>query len=119
MICRICSNSVTLTVETKDSLTREGFTCKGDPTAGLVWDDGDDVEIAGFLTDDTNPCRLGVPLHQCDGYFEKRCDPFVCSCGNNDGNDGHDDTTRKLSPGTLFRLIDEDVLEGPNKFPGN
>ena len=57
-------------------------TCKGDPTAGLIRDNGNAVEIAGFLIDDTNPGRLGVPLHQCDGYFEKRCDPFVCSCGN-------------------------------------
>ena len=48
-----------LTAETKDSPKREDFTCKGDSTAGLVRDDGDDVEIAGFLTDDINPCRSG------------------------------------------------------------
>ena len=57
-------------------------TCQGDPTAGLIRDNGNAVEIAGFLIDDTNPERLGVSLHQYDGYFEKRCDPVVCSCGN-------------------------------------
>ena len=30
----------------------------------------------------------------------------------------HDGTTRMLSPGTLFCVIDEDVLGGPNRFPG-
>lgn len=35
-------------------------------TAGLIRDNGNVVEIAGFLIGDT------------DGYFERRCDPFVC-----------------------------------------
>ena len=72
------------------------------------------MEIAGFLIDDTNPGRLWVPLHQCDGYFEKRCDPFVCSCGNiiesDDNDESHDD-----DHDTSHQFIEEPPTTGDNQ----
>ena len=46
------------------------------------------------------------------GHLEKRCGPVVCSCG-----DIFEDNVRNTVEAA--GLIDEDVLEGPSKFPGN